>query len=177
MRAINKALISLAVAVTALLVAVGVWVWVAAHAPLSGLTQPVSLTVQSGASATAVGRQLNEQGVLPSPRLFRLWARLSGAAGQLKAGEYELTPGISMTGVLDLLVAGRVKLYPFTILEGWTWRDVRDAINASSVVFKTVEFDSAESMAAYLPGKPEHAEGRLFPETYTIARGTNDVEL
>ena len=177
MRVLSKALFVAGVACAALAVAVGVWVWVAAHAPLAGLTQPVSLTVQSGASAAAVGRQLSEQGVLPSPRLFRVWARLSGAADQLKAGEYELTPGLSMTGVLDLLVAGRVKLYPFTILEGWTWRDVRDAMDASSVVFKTVDFDSAESMAAYLPGKPEHAEGRLFPDTYTIARGTADVEL
>ncbi len=177
MRPLKKILRLASVAAVVAVVAAGAWVWVTAHAPLPGLTQPLTLTVQTGASAATVARQLGEQGVLHAPLLFRLWARVSGAAGQLKAGEYELTPGISMTDILDLLVAGRVRLYPFTILEGWTWRDVRDAIEASSVIQKTVALTSAESMAALLPGNLQHAEGRLFPDTYTIARGTTDVEL
>jgi UPF0755 protein len=176
MRGLRKGLSALAITGVVAMCLASVWAWSAAHAPLT-MTQPVSLTVQSGASAAAVARQLSEQGVLRSTRLFRVWARLSGAAGQLKAGEYELTPGVSMKGVLDLLVAGRVKLYPFTILEGWTWRDVRDAINASAVVYKTVDLNSAEAMAAYLPGQVQHAEGQLFPDTYAVARGTTDVAL
>ncbi len=166
----------LLVASLLLILAAG-WAWNRVHAPLPGITAALLVDVRPGAAASAVAEQLRLQGVISSPRLFAGWAQLSGSADRLQAGEYQLLPGQSMADVLDLLVAGRVKLHGFTIVEGWTWREVRDALRASDVIRFTTEFDSAEAMARLLPGNLHHAEGRLFPETYAVARGITDVEV
>ncbi len=164
-------------AVSLLLLLAGGWAWNRVHAPLPGIAAATLIDVRPGAAASAVAEQLRLQGVISSPRLFAGWARFTGSADRLQAGEYQLLPGQSMADVLDLLVAGRVKLHGFTIVEGWTWREVRDALRASDVIRPTAEFDSAEAMARFLPGNLRHAEGRLFPETYAVARGVTDVEV
>ena len=153
------------------------WLWNRVHTPLPGVTATSLVEVRPGAAASTVAAHLGERGLIDSPRLFSVWARLNGVAGLLQAGEYELLPGQSMSDVLDMLVAGRVKLHGFTIVEGWTWRDVRDAMAASDVIRTTADFTSAADMAGYLAGGLQHAEGRLFPDTYAVTRGVGDVEV
>jgi UPF0755 protein len=145
--------------------------------PLPGLTQPVTVLVQDGDSVLTVARRLNQAGVLEQPWLFAQWARLDGKAERIQTGEYELRAAMTPAAVLDLLVSGRVKLYPVTLLEGWTWRDVRDAMRSNPVLESRLGFASAESLAAELELSAAHAEGLFFPDTYMIPRGTTDRQL
>lgn len=150
--------------------------------PVAALTEPVLLEVVEGDSAGTVASRLHSMGLLKWPRMFGIWARLLGDAGKLKVGEYEILPGSSRAEILAQIVAGRVKLHSFTIVEGWTWREVRDAIRASEVIQPTLDYASAERLAAQLVLDPDlipiaHVEGALFPDTYRVPRGTTDAAL
>jgi len=164
-----------AIAIAALILS-GLWVRSVMHDPIV-TTGSELLTVPAGASAGSVAQELADRGLLSSPRVFSLWARISGDAARIRAGEYELATGATPRMVLAQLVAGRVKLYPVTLLEGWTWRDVRDAVRATDAIVTTLAYDSPESLAASLGLDAKHIEGQLFPDTYKVARGTTDHEL
>jgi UPF0755 protein len=182
MRLLIKALLLLAVSGLVLLLLGWLWLSYQAYKPLSGLDAGAVFEVPAGASATAVGSQLERQGVISSGRLFSLWARLERQAASLQAGEYEFSSGASMDEILTSLVSGRVRLHPFTIVEGWTWREVRAALADSEFLRSTTEFESPQGMAAALswPERPipeRHIEGQLFPDTYRVPRGTTDLQL
>jgi len=70
------------------------------------LTQAICFKVERGASLSAVSRSLAEEGAIQDARVFRIGADYSDRAGGLKFGSYLLTPGASMTQVLDVLTAG-----------------------------------------------------------------------
>lgn len=176
MRMMPRILGTLAGIVAVLLMLGAVWVRSVMHAPL-GNSVSETFTVESGASAAAVANRLQERGFLQQPRVFTLWARLSGDAGRLKAGEYQIEAGTTAAGLLSQLVEGNVQLYPVTLLEGWTWRDLRDALQASDVLTLTLPYESAEALAAALELKWPHVEGQLFPDTYKVPRGSSDSEL
>lgn len=132
-----------------------------------------------GGSAASLAGDMVAAGYLPARReLYLQWmAWTSGRAAQLKAGEYRLEPGLTASGLLDLLVSGKVVQYPLTIVEGWTFRQLRSALREHEALRQTLDgLDDATVMAAL--GRPgEHPEGRFFPDTYHFPRGTTDVEF
>jgi UPF0755 protein len=163
-----------------LLVVLGAWAATRFYmsAPLQTLSESVDFVVEDGASLSSVSRGLEEQGVISWPRVFSLWGRLNGDAHRVQAGEYVFEPGSSPRSILAQLVEGRVKLYPVTILEGWTYREVLAALRANSAVRSTIDPQEATTLdfigAEYGGGKPE---GWFYPETYLVPRGTIDSSL
>jgi UPF0755 protein len=117
--------------------------------------------------------------VVEWPRVFALWGRAQDAARRIQAGEYQLEPGVTPAGILQQLVEGRVKLYSLTLLEGWTLRDVLAALADSPAI--EVTLDPANPGTAFLVDDPltagTAAEGWFYPETYSVPRGTTDVEV
>ena len=145
--------------------------------PLRIGDEPFVYTVPSGASIARVARDLEAAGIVESAPRLVLQARWSGDASRIKAGEYALEPGLTPNGLLDLLVEGVVVQYPFTIIEGWTFRELRRRIVESGVLVQTLEGLSDSEMMAKL-GHPEmHPEGRFFPETYHFPSGATDLQL
>ena len=115
-----------------------------------------SVILARGSGVSRIAGELKQAGVISSAALFVLTARLSGASGDLKAGEYAFLKGASLTRVLDDIRAGRVVRHRLTIPEGWTSGMVRDALMARSDLSGAI---------------PEPAEGTLLPDTYDLQRG------
>jgi UPF0755 protein len=145
--------------------------------PVQALEEPMLFDVAPGASLSGVAYSLNQRGVLPRPYLFIGWGRFTGQAALLKAGEYELQPGASPKSLLDLFVAGTVKMYPVIILEGWTIRDVRNALAASPELKPAMNSLSAAEIRTALGIEVSHLEGQFYPETYLVPRGTTDLSV
>src|SRR5262245_55619205 len=76
--------------------------------PIAALQQPVVYEVQHGATVASVAKDLAGMYVLEHPDVWRYWARWTGQASQLKAGEYQLTPGLTPRKLADLLTSGLV---------------------------------------------------------------------
>ena len=171
-------LLLLAAALGLLMAAAGIaWLQAGLREPLAIGDDGLILEVPTGDSVSALASRLQRDGVLGSARVLTLWARLTGDAGRIKAGEYEVGAGTTAAGLLRQLVEGDVKLYALTLVEGWNWREVRDAVAGADFLRPTQDFGTASAMAEALALEPPHPEGMIFPDTYKVARGTTDVDL
>ncbi|MBL8248395.1 MAG: endolytic transglycosylase MltG [Candidatus Competibacter sp.] len=140
--------------------------------PAGGLT----LEIKPGMGIADLTRELRRQpGLLRSAWYLQTYARLSGLASRLKVGEYAIAPGITPRSLIDQLVAGRVLQHALTVVEGWTFQQLRHALAAHPKIAQTLrEAGDAEIMARL--GRPgEHPEGRFFPDTYHFPAGATDV--
>lgn len=141
--------------------------------------QPVQLEVPSGSSTAEIATLLAAEGVVRNPNRFRLQSRLDAADGNLRAGVYDLTTGMSDDAVIARLLAGPpVEYVTLAIPEGFT---------VDQVVARTARvtgLDAAELKALAKTGaakferpylKDVHGgslEGYLFPKTYRVKKGT-----
>lgn len=96
--------------------------------PLAVPATGVEFTVAAGESIRTIAYRLQEQGVLCSSLYWQGHARLEGLAHRVKAGEYLLKPDATPRTLLEQFVAGRVIQYPLTIVEGWTFHQLLQAI-------------------------------------------------
>jgi len=105
---------------------------------------------------------------------LRLYARAIGKASSLKAGEYELSPGMNSFDLLNLIVSGKTVLHELRLIEGWTFAEALAAIRANDALVHTLKEADAETIMRAL-GRPDvAAEGRFFPDTYYFPKGTTD---
>jgi UPF0755 protein len=79
--------------------------------------------VPPGSSFAAVTGKLVDNGIIESDFWFRLYARWSGEAGRIHAGEYIIEQGATPKSLLEQFTSGAVRLYSFTIIEGWNHRE------------------------------------------------------
>ena len=146
------------------------------RAPLAASVGDV-VDIAPGQTLAAIAEGLAARGVLDHPRVWTLFARYSGQAARVRAGEYALRPGTTPEGLLDLLVSGRVVLHPVTLIEGWTFAEALAAVQANPVVRTTLK-DAPDARLMELLGSAGVApEGQLFPDTYLVARGAADLEV
>lgn len=145
--------------------------------PIATLAEPTIFEVPKGASLRTVASTLNDQNLLDQPLIFIAWARITKRDHSLKAGEYQLTPGLTPSGLLDLLNSGEVLLHSITFIEGSTFADIRKVLAQSSSVRGDYAARSPEDIMRVL-GQPDlHPEGQFFPDTYRFPRNTTDIEL
>jgi UPF0755 protein len=137
----------------------------------------VDLQIEPGTSANAVAEVITDSGVDVPAILLQAWFRLSGQARQIKAGSYEVTPGTTPRQLLSMLVRGEEALRSVTLVEGWTFTQVRDALQKAEQLNPDTRELDAETIMEKL-GKPGiHPEGRFFPDTYTFAKGSSDLAV
>lgn len=139
-------------------------------------THSLELNVRPGATVRSVLAELDTRGALNDRRAVEIFLRVDGSP-RIRSGRYEIPPGASVADILRQLQEGRVVLETLTIVEGWTFADMRRAIEAHPHVKGTLRGkEIAEVMGAI--GHPgEHPEGRFFPDTYRFAAGTADREI
>ena len=132
--------------------------------------------VRRGQSLKAIARALAAEGVLERPR-FLVWLGISrGVAGRIQAGEYRIEPGTRPGELLQRLVEGKVLLHPLTIVEGWTFAQMRAHLARQPFLRHTLEGASPEVVMQRIGHPGIHPEGRFLPDTYHFPRGTSDVE-
>ena len=156
------------------------WVWLKldrfANSPIS-LQQARAFDVAPGSGVARIARELAAQGVIDDARAFVWLARWRQQAHRLQAGEYWLQPGLSGEQLLALLVAGKVRQHVFTIVEGWTFRQLRRALAAEPRIRHSLTGLSDAEVMARLGHPGEHPEGRFLPDTYHFPAGTRDVDF
>lgn len=146
------------------------------HSELS-LSQTESIIFPRGSSITTLANQLSEKGLLQNKKHLLLWGKLNRQSTRLQAGEYLLTPGMTLAGLLDAMVAGDVVQHNITIIEGYTFRQMLDTIHQNGIVSKQLSGLSDAEIMEKIGHEGEHPEGRFYPDTYYVSRGVTDVDL
>jgi UPF0755 protein len=145
--------------------------------PLATGNAPVEIEIPLGQPLAATARELAARGWLEHPRLLTIYARLTGADARVRAGEYRIEPGTTPGELLHQFAAGAVLQHALTVVEGWTFRDLRRALEREARLEQTLGGqDDAEVMRRL--GEPgQHPEGLFFPDTYLFGKGTADLEI
>lgn len=120
------------------------------------------INIPKGVSLTFMADDLARQNLVHSSFLFRLLARLSGQASQMRAGEYDVPANASMASILKILTTGNSVLHAVAVPEGLTSQQVVDLLTELPVLDGAVEVPS---------------EGSLLPETYHLPRGALRADL
>jgi UPF0755 protein len=131
--------------------------------------------VRPGTTLRGFARQMHQQGVLPDSHTLVWLAYLRGQDRNLKAGEYRFRNGITPSRMLEQVIAGRVVEYPVAIIEGWTFKQVLEALAAAPRLTHTVQALKPYQIMASLGYPGMHPEGRFYPDTYYYSAGMSDL--
>jgi UPF0755 protein len=142
------------------LAAAGLAAW--SYAGPGPASKPVDVVLPKGGGVRKIAGALSDAGVIRSQTVFMLAARLTGAAGRLKAGEYEFSPGASTASVLADIAAGRFVRRIVVVPEGWTSDMATDAVRAAPLLVGEAETPP---------------EGALLPDGYQYQRGEERGEV
>ena len=172
-RVVRRLLAFLALAVIACGGAAFWWL----HQPIVAGNETLELAIEPGTTPRGVARDVVAAGARVDARVLYAWFRFSGQDRAIKAGNYELPPGTTPRSLLAKLARGEESLRALTLVEGWNWRQVRQALTREDQLKHDTAALSDEALMAQL-GRPGVApEGRFFPDTYTYAKGSSDVAL
>ncbi len=137
----------------------------------------VDYLVEPGSSPHSVARAMNEAGIKIDRRAFVALARLTELDRQLKAGAYEARQGDTPWQLLERMAQGDMTLTRLTLVEGWTYRQIRDVLRASPEVKQTLEGVSDHELLQRLGAEQTHPEGLFYPDTYVFTPGTSDYDI
>lgn len=142
--------------------------------------KPLVLDIQSGTSFRGVIDELHAKDLIKSQRegLYLLaYARLNGQANQIKSGEYRIPAQRSPRQLLNLLVSGKIRLHKLTLVEGWRFKQIMQALHDSPAIRQELTDMSTREIMAKLGHPGEKAEGRFMPDTYLFSRGESDTRI
>ena len=95
----------------AVIAAIGIWqVQRFMSSPVDVPDDGVTFAIAPGSSFSAVAERLMEQGIIDDTTPFRLYARWTGQANAIQAGEYGIAPGTTPRALLEKFTSGDVRL-------------------------------------------------------------------
>jgi UPF0755 protein len=148
------------------------------RSPMSVTVQGGSIDIGRGSSFKNIVGELRQRGLTTAnPFYWRVLAEQMRVAGKLHAGEYALDIGITPRQLLTNMAAGKVLQRNFTIVDGWTFAELRQALaGAEKLRHDSAGLDDAAIMQKL--GAPGDApEGRFLPETYAYVKGDGDLDI
>ena len=147
------------------------------HSEMDIPEDAVVFEIPAGSAFATVSRDLAERGFIDHADWYRWYARLLDKAGGVHAGEYLIEVGTTPAQLLEMFIAGDVQLYSFTIVEGWTFRELVTALTADETVEVSIVYEDWPAVLESFSADVEHPEGLFLPETYRFPKGTTGVDI
>lgn len=149
-----------------------------AASPLHVTGPADSIDIGRGTSFKDIVHELRRRDLTrANPLYWRLLAERMHVAGKLHAGEYALPSGINPRRLLDNMASGKVLQRNVTIVDGWTFAELRQALaRADKLTHDSASLDDAAIMQK-LGAPGEMPEGRFLPETYAYVKGDTDLDI
>ena len=126
-----------------------------------GSLQQLTFSIEKGEGSREIGYNLQTQGLIRFAPFFHMYAATIGVSSRLQAGDYLLSPGMSMFNMVRKFTRGDVIQEKLTIIEGWNIEDIENYF---------------EKMGRLMEVSPE-LEGYLFPDTYYIGKNIPNQEV
>ena len=167
-------LIVLGVVVAALLG--GGFYWLVSS-PLRLAVDPVDFHIAPGSSMRGAARVIADAGVAIDPWVLIALGRILKIEANIKAGSYQIGQGVSALELLNKLTRGDVTQTDIAFIEGWTFRQMRNRLDAHpDVRHDSTSLTDAEIMQK-LGVEGTMAEGQFFPDTYLFAKQSSDLDI
>lgn len=158
--------------------------------PVELSAQEVHVRIPQGASSPQIARLLEEQGLIRSATIFTYYLKVQGQGSRFQAGEYSMTPGMTLDQMIGKLNSGDIvkeEVIRVTIPEGFTVQQIAAKLGEETPWHAEAflqEVDApAQFSASALTGLPNskdikhRLEGYLFPETYEFKKGASEQDF
>lgn len=166
-------------------------------APVSAdMSEYKQVEIKTGSSLSGIAGLLYEQGLIRNKLVFQLYVDFNDKSSSLQAGKYQLSPGMSMEQIMDILLAGDGgrKTIKLTFTEGMAAEDIAEKLAAEKMfdkaaveeflqlcndakAFKDYKFITAVTETAQAEGRKYLLEGYLFPDTYEFYADATPLDV
>ena len=153
-------------------VTLGAHLWNVLARPAIPAEHVIAFTIDQGDSFLHIADQLVHHGAIPGSLYAVVAAKLLGAETRIKAGEYVLAGPMTALEVFRELIDGGGVLHRQTFLEGWTMREMLEALKENPAVKNT-----ENPLMRFGYSTVEEAEGACLPDTYKHYRGDPDHKI
>ncbi len=153
---------------------VGLFVYYA-NTPIPLERTPFEFSLKQGSSLKSAASQISKAGGLNNEWLFVALARGLGKAKQIKPGNYQLEHEVTPLRLLSIISKGQVEQGSVTIIEGITFKQLREVLNADPGLRHDSAALSEAEVLKRIEASEKHAEGLFFPDTYNFDKGSSDL--
>ncbi len=137
----------------------------------------VVIEIEKGDSFGKITQKLIAQNIAINPLWFKAIAYQKGVNRQLKAGEYELTAGMTMPQILANIASGKALRYSVTFPEGWNLKEILQALAKTPRLEKKLANLTAAEVSSRFQINEKNPEGWFFPDTYQFQKNETDVSI
>lgn len=138
---------------------------------------PAEFQIAPGSGLRSAARQIEAGGVAVGRIRFEILVRALGRSQDIKAGSYELDAAVTPLQLLDKLTQGDVTQAGLTLIEGWTFRQFRAAINANTSLKGDSKALSDAEILKRIGAAENYPEGLFFPDTYLFSKNSSDFDV
>lgn len=150
------------------LILISVFWWKEVSRPVSNSTVLKNFIIAKGDNAQVVGNKLYENGLIRNSLAFKFYTQITSKSKSLLAGEYQLSPSLSLEEIVRELENGPVEVW-VTIPEGLRREEI------ASRFIKDLSISDPEKANTFLEeflSASSGKEGYLFPDTYLFPHTT-----
>ncbi|QHI73694.1 endolytic transglycosylase MltG [Aminipila terrae] len=146
-------------------------------------TRAVAVNIPPGSGTGTIGQILQKNRIISSANNFKLLSKMDGNDGKYKAGEYSLSPSMTIEQIMKIIISGDSNTGRFTIPEGLTLKETAEKLAAKNLINKESFMSEAQygtfnyKFMSLLPNNANRLEGFLYPETYDIYTTASEHEI
>src|SRR5581483_7450485 len=127
-------------------------------------TKDVVFVVAPGEGISAIGKELEKEGLIRNRFIFLLAVKRLGLEGKIQAGDFRLQKNKTPEEIAKQLTTGTLDIW-VQIIEGWRAEEIAQLFKE-----KLPNYDDSWVLAL------RKNEGHLFPDTYLIPRNA-DIDV
>lgn len=142
------------------------------------ISDEITINIEKGSSWKKVAAKLKNAGIIVDEEMFYWMIKEKKWGGSLKTGEFDFSGKMNPEEVAEKIMGGKVKLYSFTIPEGYNKYEVAE-------VFKSLEWMEGREnflkichdknfLSSINASDKISCEGLLFPSRYSFPK---DVDI
>lgn len=148
--------------------------------PLDYNGQQQAFHVQQGEPIETVAARLQAAGLIRDAGALRDYLIYTGLDVSVQAGDYKISPAMSVIDVAHLMQDATPSEVTFVVLPGWRMEEVAESLPTSGLDITPDDFagavDGPHPGYDFLGGESS-AEGFLYPDSYVLPRSTTVNEL
>lgn len=167
----------LVAAVGVLVVVIAAAGWWYASKPLTLAAPVIDFTVQRGFTMRQAAASIARAGVGVQPELLYWIARVGGKAALIKAGSYEVHAGVTPWALILKLSSGDVSQGEVLFVEGWNFRQVREALESHPYLQRDTVGLSDQEIMQRIGASETRPEGLFFPDTYLFDKQSSALAV
>jgi UPF0755 protein len=175
--------ISAVILVAVLLAGIGGYWFYSMSLPVKKKGQAIAVKITPGSTSPQIANELHKAGLIKNQFVFVQYGKYTGLSTKYKAGDYQLSPAMSLQEIMEQLAKGSVVTQSFTIPEGYNLKQIAAVLGTKGynpnnfLALAKTGGNFGLTELNKVPSKKFGLEGYLFPDTYRVGKETSEAEI